>query len=112
MDDVVVAGAGPAGSVAATVLARAGVRVRLVDRLSFPRAKLCGDTLNPGALSVLRRLGLAERVEGTGLELHGMMVTGEGHVSIEGRYPPAIHGRSITRRILDAALLEEALRAG
>ena len=54
-DDVIIVGAGPAGSVAATVLARAGVRVRLIDRSTFPRDKLCGDTLNPGTLAVLRR---------------------------------------------------------
>ena len=51
--DGVVAGAGPAGALAATILARAGARVRMFDRAKFPRAKLCGDTLNPGALSVL-----------------------------------------------------------
>ena len=50
---------GPAGSIAALVLARAGVRVRLVDRARFPRDKLCGDTLNPGTLSILDRLGIA-----------------------------------------------------
>ena len=43
-DDVVIVGAGPAGAVAALVLARQGARVRLVDRARFPRAKLCGDT--------------------------------------------------------------------
>ena len=59
MDDVLVVGAGPAGAVAATVLARAGARVRLIDRATFPRDKLCGDTLNPGTLAMLRRLGLA-----------------------------------------------------
>ncbi len=48
MTDVVVVGAGPAGAVAATVLARAGARVALIDRATFPRHKLCGDTLNPG----------------------------------------------------------------
>ena len=58
-DDVVIAGAGPAGSMAACLLARAGVRVRLLDRATFPRDKLCGDTLNPGALDILRRLGVA-----------------------------------------------------
>ena len=50
-----VVGAGPAGSVAATVLARAGARVRLLDRATFPRDKLCGDTVNPGTLALLRR---------------------------------------------------------
>ena len=51
--DVLVVGAGPAGTVAATALASAGARVRLVDRARFPRPKLCGDTLNPGAFAVL-----------------------------------------------------------
>ena len=48
LDDAVCRGAGPAGAVAAIVLARAGARVRLVDRATFPRDKLCGDTVNPG----------------------------------------------------------------
>jgi flavin-dependent dehydrogenase len=58
MLDVAVCGAGPAGSIAALVLARAGARVMVFDRAAFPRDKLCGDTLNPGALAILDRLGL------------------------------------------------------
>ena len=58
MLDVLIAGAGPAGAIAAMVLARAGARVLVLDRARFPRDKLCGDTLNPGALAVLERLGL------------------------------------------------------
>src|SRR6476660_3070609 len=56
MDDVVIAGAGPAGAFAAAILARAGWRVRLFDRARFPRPKLCGDTLNPGAVALLAHL--------------------------------------------------------
>ena len=56
MLDVLVAGAGPAGAMAALVLARAGARVLIVDRDEFPRDKLCGDTLNPGAIALLQEL--------------------------------------------------------
>src|SRR5918993_1445702 len=65
MSDVLIVGAGPAGSVAAMLLARAGVRVRLVDRATFPRDKLCGDTLNPGSLSLLDEWGIGARIRRT-----------------------------------------------
>jgi flavin-dependent dehydrogenase len=109
---VVIVGAGPAGAVAATVLARAGARVRLIDRAAFPRDKLCGDTLNPGALALLRRLGLSASIEERGLPVHGMRVTGEHGVVIEGRYPGGLCGRALVRRDVDWALLSGALAAG
>jgi flavin-dependent dehydrogenase len=110
MFDVLVAGAGPAGAVAATVLARAGVRVLVLDRARFPRDKLCGDTLNPGALGLLRRLGLDHVAEG-GLPVDGMILTGGSAVTITGRYH-GVQGRAITRREFDAGLLEAARAAG
>src|SRR3989442_5424675 len=97
MLDVLIVGAGPAGAVAATLLARAGARVRLIDRADFPRDKLCGDTVNPGALALLRRLGMAETLDAEGLRIDGMRVTGDG-VSVEGRYPDGLHGRAMVRR--------------
>ena len=110
--DVLVIGAGPAGSIAATVLARAGVRVRLIDRATFPRDKLCGDTINPGALRALERQGLAARVRSLGSPLDGMRLTGEGGVDVSGRYPRGLQGRALTRRVLDGELLEAAIQAG
>ena len=74
--DLVVVGAGPAGSVAALLAARAGARVRILDRSSFPRTKLCGDTVNPGTMATLARLGIASDVEARGLPVEGMLVTG------------------------------------
>src|SRR5512146_545945 len=112
MDDVVIVGAGPAGSITATLLARAGVRVRLIDRETFPRGKLCGDTVNPGTLALLRRLRLSAGVEDRGLRIEGMRVTGENGVVVEGRYPDGLHGRSIVRRDLDWILLQHAVDAG
>jgi flavin-dependent dehydrogenase len=112
MLDVLIVGAGPAGAVAAAVLARAGVRVRIVDRATFPRDKLCGDTLNPGALARLTALGLAGDIETRGLRVAGMLVTGERGVAIEGRYADGVAGRAIVRRDLDWLLLRGAIGAG
>jgi len=112
MDDVLIVGAGPAGAVAAIVLARAGARVRLIDRATFPRDKLCGDTINPGTLGLLRRLGLAAALEDRALPIDGMIVTGEGGIAVEGRYPRDQRGLAISRRDFDAMLLEQAVAAG
>ncbi|WP_372495205.1 FAD-dependent oxidoreductase, partial [Micromonospora phytophila] len=51
--DVVVVGAGPAGSAAALAARRAGARVLLLDRADFPRDKACGDGIAAHALDVL-----------------------------------------------------------
>jgi flavin-dependent dehydrogenase len=108
--DVLIAGAGPAGCVAAIVLARAGARVRLLDRATFPRDKLCGDTLNPGALGVLRRLGLT--VADEALPIAGMLVTGPNGARVDAVYPGGVTGRAIVRRALDERLLRSAAAAG
>ena len=110
MFDVLIAGAGPAGAVAATVLARAGARVLVLDRARFPRHKLCGDTVNPGALAVLRDLKL-EHVTSGGLGIDGMIVTGALGVRVEGRYD-GVQGRALLRADLDSALVGAASAAG
>ncbi|HZP47134.1 MAG TPA: FAD-dependent monooxygenase [Vicinamibacterales bacterium] len=111
MDDVLVVGAGPAGAIAGLVLARAGIRVRIVDRASFPRDKLCGDTVNPGTLARLRALGVAAEVEAAGLRVGGMVVASERQ-AVVGRYPRGQCGRALLRRDLDWMLLRHAMAAG
>jgi menaquinone-9 beta-reductase len=110
--DVLVVGAGPAGAIAALVLARAGVKVRLVDRARFPRDKLCGDTLNPGTLSILDRLGISAPVRKRALAISGMQITGPGGARVAAEYPAGIRGAAITRRELDILLVEAAAQAG
>ncbi|MCU9519003.1 geranylgeranyl reductase family protein [Corynebacterium sp. ES2794-CONJ1] len=73
--DILIIGAGPAGSSAALYAARAGYSTILVDALDFPRDKTCGDGLTPRAITQLKTLGLAEeildRYHSKGLKLHG-----------------------------------------
>jgi menaquinone-9 beta-reductase len=72
---VVVVGAGPAGSAAAAWAARAGNEVLVIDSASFPRDKPCGDGLTPRAVAELERLGLRDwldsRIRHRGLRMSG-----------------------------------------
>jgi flavin-dependent dehydrogenase len=112
MDDVVISGGGPAGALAAIVLARTGCRVRVFERARFPRHKLCGDTLNPGALAVLaRHLDLAPLLACSD-DIHGMLVTGPGGVEVRAVYGEGITGRAVTRSVFDEWLLRHAVDAG
>jgi geranylgeranyl reductase family protein len=111
--DVVVAGAGPAGSIAALVLARAGARVALVDKAAFPRDKACGDLIGPRGVRLLDELGVAVPDAGTGADL---LVAGPSRrrarlPAFSGR-TYADHGMVVPRRIFDAALRDAAIAAG
>lgn len=110
--DVLVVGAGPAGALAALILARAGVTVRLIDRACFPRDKLCGDTLNPGSLAILERHALATAVRERAIAITGMTVTGPGGIAVSADYPRGLNGLAIARRHLDVLLVRAAAGEG
>lgn len=84
----------------------------VVDRASFPRDKLCGDTLNPGALAMLACHGIADRILARGKPIGGMLITGAPDVAVRGLYAHGLTGRSLTRRDLDHILIEAAVAAG
>jgi flavin-dependent dehydrogenase len=103
----VVIGAGPAGSVTALVMARLGHRVLLLDKSSFPRAKVCGCCLNGTALAALRRLGL-EHVLAGGVPLTQVHLAA-GRRSSVVRLPT---GLALSREALDTRLIQSAIEAG
>ncbi len=111
--DVVVAGAGPAGSIAALVLARSGARVALVDKAAFPRDKACGDLIGPRGVRLLEELAVAVPDAGTGADL---LVAGpsrrRARLPAFGGKTYADHGMVVPRRILDDCLRAAAIAAG
>ncbi len=106
--DAIVVGAGPAGSVAALDLARAGARVLLLDRAAFPREKACGDALPPAAVDLLRELGV--RVPLTLVERVTFVSPGGRTVSMPRE--AGVDGALVRRSKLDHALLRAAIEAG
>lgn len=106
--DAVVIGAGPAGSVAALCLVRAGASVTVVEKEPIPREKVCGDALIPDSLAVLERLGLAERIVSAGQESRAIRVYAPNGLSAD------VEGRCVClrRERLDQLLVEAACEAG
>jgi menaquinone-9 beta-reductase len=111
--DAVVVGAGPGGSIAALVLARAGARVALVDKAAFPRDKACGDLVGPRGVRVLEELGVSVPDAGHGADL--LVVGPSGNRS---RLPAfagrnyAGHGIVVPRLVFDDALRRAAIASG
>jgi len=69
--DVIVVGAGPAGSAAAAQLAHAGHDVLLIDKVAFPRDKTCGDAITPRGVRALQHLGAFESIAARAHRLDG-----------------------------------------
>ena len=117
MFDAVIVGAGPAGSSAAILLARAGWSVALVEKQRFPRRKVCGECVAASNLPLLEALGIGagfEALAGPHLQQMALMCRGQ---TVTAALPAADHprhtwGRALGREILDKLLLDQARAAG
>jgi len=112
--DVVIIGAGPAGTAAAIPLAEAGLNVTVIDKARFPRDKFCGDGLTSGCLRIFEELGLDPANVPSWKSVDDIYIQ-----SPSGRraYFPMPTGRGqfaavATREDLDAALVDLARSKG
>ncbi|MFM7207388.1 MAG: NAD(P)/FAD-dependent oxidoreductase [Planctomycetaceae bacterium] len=105
--EVIVIGAGPAGAATAWRLGAGGIRVLLVDRHAFPRAKICGCCLSPQAVCELSDLG-PDALPAAAIPLESVLLA-------HGRRSAAVPlpaGRVLSRDALDPHLLRRAIAAG
>jgi geranylgeranyl reductase family protein len=113
--DVVVIGAGPAGSSAAYWLATAGLDVLLLEKTEFPREKVCGDGLTPRGTRALVDMGIDVSESAGWLHNKGLRVIGGG-LRLELDWPELTtfpsYGLVRPRADLDQMLANQAVKAG
>ena len=115
--DAIVVGGGPAGATSATLLARAGWRVAVIEKASFPRRKVCGEFISATTWPLLRALGVAESL----LAIAGPAVRRiellAGDAGVDAALPAPLGamdewGRAVGREHLDTQLLRQAASSG
>jgi menaquinone-9 beta-reductase len=113
--DVVVVGAGPAGSAAAYYLASAGLDVLMLEKATFPREKVCGDGLTPRAVKALTAMGVPLAESDGWLRNRGLRIIGGGG-RIELDWPELTsypgYGLVRARADFDQTLARHAQKAG
>ena len=115
--DAIIMGAGPAGSTAAILLARAGWKVALVEKQRFPRRKVCGECIAASNLPLLDALGIGPQVDASAGPALRQVALMHGTRTVVAELPPAAHarhvwGRALGRETLDSLLLAQAGSAG
>jgi flavin-dependent dehydrogenase len=113
--DVIIAGAGPAGTSAAIHLARHDLRVLLVEQKKFPRAKLCGEFISPECQKHFETLGVAEAMASAtpSALTETVFYSTRGHnVTVPSSWFGGTAALGLSRAVMDDVLLRRAQACG
>lgn len=113
--DVIIAGAGPAGSSAAIHLAHSGFRVLLVEQKKFPRPKLCGEFISPECVRHFQKLGVADAMTCSAPSLisETIFYSRHGHhVTVPSSWFGGHAALGLSRAVMDNVLLRRAQQCG
>jgi geranylgeranyl reductase family protein len=114
--EIIIVGAGPAGSASAITFARKGRRVLLMDQSEFPRDKPCGDAIAPSGVGLLFGLGLKEKIRQARFQtVSAVRLVSPGRRELRIRFHPAdpeLNEMIAPRKILDAMLRDRAVEGG
>ena len=113
--DVIIAGAGPAGTSAAIHLARNGIRVLLLEQKKFPRPKLCGEFISPECRQHFQNLGVADAITLSGptsLTQTVFYSPGGHRVTVPSSWFGGSIALGLSRAVMDHVLLRRAHECG
>jgi flavin-dependent dehydrogenase len=117
MYDALIIGGGPAGATLGLLLAKAGWLVAVIEKINFPRRKVCGEFISATTLSLFNDLGIEnEYLTQAGPEIKRIGLFAS-HSRLTTHMPPMINlkhpwGRALGREQLDTLLLNAAREAG
>ncbi|SRR5260221_3152438 len=113
MYDAIVAGAGPAGSTAAIVLAQSGMRTLLLDREEFPREKACGDAVPMPGFKILQDLNVTFGPDDL-YTIDHVYVRGPRGISIKLglTHDQEVNHGIVSRYVFDEAIFKHAVASG
>ncbi len=114
--DVIVVGARCAGATIATLLARAGLKVTVIEQTHLPKSTLSSNLIEADGIAFLNRIGLRDQLEATGVRFMTQLVTRLNDVHVSVPFPlkfDDLGGAVFLRRyVLDEILANEASRSG
>ncbi|MDP6180809.1 MAG: FAD-dependent monooxygenase, partial [Desulfatiglandales bacterium] len=117
--DVIIIGAGPAGTATALLLKKKGYQTILLEQAKFPRDKVCGEFISPAADSILKELGVLASIEAQSpLRLKGVFLSSYEESEMFVDYPDMpyspgpVTSLSLPRTEFDNLMLEKVREAG